>query len=439
MPTHSGGAVQQVSDPEMRAAGLTYYRPVNTSLTNQELMRQYRPFFATVARLTSALALAACTTATDPTPIASITLLPGFDSIEVGQTYSDWIVTVKDAAGVTLTGRTLSWESSNVAIATVDASTGVVTGVSAPSEAFITVSAEGKVAQSRIRVIRAILSIVVTPDSFDLPLTTTRTINAQLVGSDGVAITNRTITWSSGSPGIAVVSATGVVTAVSQGTASIFIDAGTKRKTVRVRVVAEPVSSVRLTPLGSAHIVRLTQSRQFTAECLNAAQQVLSGRTITWNSSNPLVGTVSGAGLVTGIALGTTRITATCDNSVSAFTDVTVTPIPVSSVTISPPGVSMHLNPPGPTQSQLLATAKDSAGNTLSLQGRQVVWFSNNIPVADVSALGVVTAKSIGSAQITVTVDGVTSAPVPIDVQAFFQLSSAFDTPRRRQNAVGLR
>jgi trimeric autotransporter adhesin len=423
----------------MRAAGLTYYRPVNTSLTNQELMLQYRPFFARVARLTSAVALAACTTATDPTPIATITLLPGFDSIEVGQTYSDWVLTVKDAAGVTLTGRTLTWESSNTAIATVDASTGLVTGVSAPSEAFITVSGEGKVAQSRIKVIRRIVSIVATPDSFDLPLTTTRTINVQLVGSDGVAITNRVITWSSGSPGVAVVSATGVVTAVSQGTASIFIDAGTKRATVRVRVVAEPVSSVRLTPLGSAHIVRLTQTRQFTAECLNAAQQVLSGRTIIWNSSNPLVGSVSGSGVVTAHALGTTRITATCDNSANASTDVTVTPIPVSSVTISPPGVSLSLSQPGSPQAQLLATAKDSAGNTLSLQGRQVAWFSNNIPVADVSQAGVVTGKTIGSAQITVTVDGITSAPVLVDIQAFFSLSSAFDVPRRRQNPVGLR
>jgi uncharacterized protein YjdB len=87
----------------------------------------------------------------------------------------------------------------------------------------------------------------------------------------------------------------------------------------------------------------------------------------------------------------------------------------------------------------LLATAKDSAGNTLSLQGRQVVWFSNNIPVADVSTAGVVTGKTIGSAQVTVTVDGVTSAPVQVDVASFFSVSSAFDAPRRRQNTVGLR
>ena len=404
-------------------------------------MRSIRPFLTHAFRLTSAAAIAACTTTTDPTPIATITLLPAVDSIEVGQTYSSWVVSVKDAAGVTLTGRTLTWESSNPLVATVDANTGLVTGISAPSEVFVTVTGEGKLAQSRIKVIRAILAIVATPDSFDLPMTTTRTISAQLVGSDGVAITNRTITWSSGSPAIAVVSATGVVTPVSPGTASIFIDAGTKRATVRVRVVSEPVSSVRITPLGSAHIVRLSQSRQFTAECLNAAQQVLPGRTITWNSSNPIIGSVSSSGVVTAHAVGITRITATCDNTASNFTDVTVTPIPVSSVTVTPPSLSLTFSQPGPNpQAQLLATPRDSAGNALSLQGRQVQWFSNNIPVADVSTLGVVTGRAIGSAQITVTVDGVSSAPVPVDVvPPFFSAGWSFDTARRRQNAVGLR
>jgi hypothetical protein len=109
-------------------------------------------------------------------------------------------------------------------------------------------------------------------------------------------------------------------------------------------------------------------------------------------------------------------------------------------VTVSPASLSLSLNQPGPLpQAQLLATALDSVGNTLSLQGRQVQWFSNNIPVADVSAAGVVTGRSIGSAQITVTVDGVTSAPVPVDIQAFFSVNPAFDTARRRQYAVGLR
>lgn len=400
-------------------------------------MRPHRPFLARVARLTSAVALAACTTATDPTPIATITLLPQFDSVEVGETINNWSVVTKGAAGEVLTGRTLTWESSHPTIAAIDAATGTVTGVVAGTAA-ISVRAEGKQATAPVKVLIPILSIVATPDSFDLPLTTTRTIAVQLVGPSGVAITNRTISWASSNPGVAVVSATGVVTAVSVGTTTITIQAGKKQTTVRVRVVAEPVNSVRITPQGTAHIVRVTQTKQFTAECLNAAQQVLQGRTITWNSSNPVVASVTG-GLVTANALGTTRITATCDNIVSAFTDVTVTPIPVSSVTVSPTSLSLHLNQPGPLQAQLLATARDSAGNTLSLQGRQVLWSSNNIPVADVTAAGVVTARSIGMAQITVTVDGVASAPVPVDVQAFFSLNTAYDTPRRRQGLAGLR
>ena len=426
--------------PQMCDAGLTYYRPVNPSLTNQQLMRPYRPFLARVARLTSALALAACTTSTDPTPVASITLLPGLDSIETGQTYNGWIVTLKDAGGVTLTGRQLNWISSNPNVATVDPSTGVVTAVGGPAEVLISVTAEGKTATSGLRVIHQIVSIVAQPDSFDLPMTTTRQINVQLVGAGGIAINNRLITWIAANPSIAVVSASGVVTAVSPGTASILIRAGTKEKTVRVRVVAEPVTSVRLTPLGSAHIVRITQSKQFTAECLNATQQVLPGRTIIWNSSNPLIGSVNTTGLVTAHALGTTRITATCDNSASAFTDVTVTPIPVASVSISPAALSLSLSQPGSApQAQLLATARDSAGNSLSLQGRQVTWFSNNIPVADVTTAGVVTARNIGTAQITVTVDGITSPPVQVDVTAFFSANSAFDVARRRQSAYGLR
>jgi hypothetical protein len=55
----------------------------------------------------------------------------------------------------------------------------------------------------------------------------------------------------------------------------------------------------------------------------------------------------------------------------------------------------------------------------LSLQGRQVLWSSNNLPVAGVSTLGVVQGTSIGIAQITVVVDGVSSSPVTVDVHAF--------------------
>jgi hypothetical protein len=92
-----------------------------------------------------------------------------------------------------------------------------------------------------------------------------------------------------------------------------------------------------------------------------------------------------------------------------------VTPVPVASVSITPQGLSLTQG----TSGQLQAVARDSANNVLSLQGRQVLWSSNNLPVAGVSTLGVVQGTSIGIAQITVVVDGVSSSPVTVDVHAF--------------------
>ena len=374
-------------------------------------MRSLRSFVSRAASLALTVFVASCTEATDPEPIATITLLPALDSIELGETYSDWTVTLKNGAGQTLTGRTLNWRSLNEAVATVDARSGLVTAVSSGATTIV-VSAGGKEATASLKVLLPILSIVATPDSFDLPLTTTRQVTVQLIGPNGTALTNRALAWSSENPGIAVVSTSGVVTAVSSGTTTISVTAGTKTATVRVRVIGEPVSTVRITPSQTVQILRVGQSKQLLAECLNASQQVLTGRTITWNSNNPVVASVNGSGLVTANVVGSANIQATCDNRVSAGITMQVTLVPVSSVTISPSSLTIADG----TAGQLLATARDSAGNVLSLQGRQVVWTSNNIPVAQVSSQGVVSGNSVGTAEIQVSVDGVVSNPVTVTV-----------------------
>jgi uncharacterized protein YjdB len=358
-----------------------------------------------------ALTVGSCTQPVDLVPVASIQLQPAADSIEQTETYNRWIVTLKDVQGNTLTGRTLSWSSSATSVATIDASTGQVTAV-APGTTTITAAIDGKTAQAFLRVLMPIVAIVVTPDSFDLALTTTRQLGVSLVGPQGVAITNRAITWSSSNPAVAVVSATGVVTAIGLGTASISIRAGLQEKIVRVRVIGEPVAQVRITPNQSVHIVRLGQTYQLGAQCLNAAQQVLN-RTITWNSSNPVVATVNSSGLVAGNAVGGATITATCDG-VNASVSAQVTLIPVANTTITPNGLTLVDN----TQGQLTVTARDSANNVLSLQGRNVQWTSDNIPVATVTSQGVVAGVTPGTANVQVSVDGVFSQSVTITVTA---------------------
>ena len=62
---------------------------------------------------------------------------------------------------------------------------------------------------------------------------------------------------------------------------------------------------------------------------------MLTGRVVTWGSSDPTVATVNANGLVTGVALGSATITATSEGK-SGTSAITVY-IPVASVTVAPP------------------------------------------------------------------------------------------------------
>src|SRR2546427_809117 len=79
---------------------------------------------------------------------------------------------------------------------------------------------------------------------------------------------------------------------------------------------------------------------------------------------------------------------------------ITVTSVPVASVTVSPATVSLQ---PGQTQ-QLTATPNDASGNALS--GRMVTWASGNTAVATVSGSGLVSGVAAGSTTITATSEG---------------------------------
>ena len=61
---------------------------------------------------------------------------------------------------------------------------------------------------------------------------------------------------------------------------------------------------------------------------------------MTWGSSDPTVATVNATGLVTGVAAGTATITATSEGK-SGTSTITVTKIPVGSVTVAPPTKAM--------------------------------------------------------------------------------------------------
>lgn len=70
-----------------------------------------------------------------------------------------------------------------------------------------------------------------------------------------------------------------------------------------------PVSSVRVTLAAPSLTVGGTTTA--TATVLDANGNTLTGRTVSWSSSNPAVATVSTTGMVNALAVGTATITAT--------------------------------------------------------------------------------------------------------------------------------
>src|SRR2546426_2526492 len=155
---------------------------------------------------------------------------------------------------------------------------------------------------------------------------------------------------------------------------------GGKTDNATVTVTAVPVASVVVTPAVAS--VPVGGAVQLSATTKDSVGNVLTGRQVTWASSNSAVAATSGSGLVTAVAAGVATITATSEGK-SGIATVTVTVVPVASVAVTPAVASL---PVGGTV-QLSATTKDSVGNVLT--GRAVTWASSNTPAAAVSGSGV--------------------------------------------------
>src|SRR5438093_1501743 len=169
--------------------------------------------------------------------------------------------------------------------------------------------------------------------------------------------------------------------------------------TAAIAVTTVPVAAVAVTPASAG--IQVGQTVQLTATPQDGSGSPLSGRAVTWASSNGLVVTVSGSGLVTAAAVGSAIITATSEGQ-TGTSSITVTNVPVASVAVTPGSATIQV---GQTQ-QLAATLKDASGNTLS--GRAVSWTSSNPSVASVSGSGLVTGLAAGSAVITAMSEGKT-------------------------------
>jgi len=329
-------------------------------------------------------------------PVASVTVSPASATIVNGAT-TQLSAVMKDAAGNTLSGRVVTWSTSDAAIATVNGN-GLVTATGLGS-ATITATSEGKNDTAAITVTAVpVASVTVTPATASIVVGATQQLSAVTKDAAGGTLTGRVVTWATNNAAVATVNGSGLVTAIGAGSATITATSEGKSGTAAVSVTVVPVATVAVAPATSN--LQVAGTVQLAATTKDAAGNVLSGRVVTWSTSNAGVATVSASGLVRAVAVGVATITATSEGKTGTAA-ITVTAVPVASVTVSPASTSLAI---GATQ-QLAAVTKDAAGGTLT--GRVVTWASNNNAAATVNGSGLVTAVAAGSATITATSEGI--------------------------------
>jgi uncharacterized protein YjdB len=315
-----------------------------------------------------------------------------------------------------------AWASASAPIASISG-TGLVTGASAGTSVVTYTNSNGCSATASVTVNA---NPIVSGNTVICPSTT-----SQLLGSGTAAANNA---WTSSNPAVATVSTTGLVSALSFGTAIItYTNNNGCSATSTINVsnptapTFNPVAAVCsggaiLLPIISSNgiqgtwspAINNTQTTTYTftpstGQCATTAQlsvavnpnPIISGGTSVcsggtsqltgsgtaaannaWTSANTSIASISGTGLVTGTSAGTAVVTYTNSNGCSAIASVTVNANPiVSGNTVICPN----------TTSQLIGS------------GTAAAWTSSNTAVATVSTTGLVSALSFGTAIITYT------------------------------------
>lgn len=210
-----------------------------------------------------ALVLSACSSennspapAPEPSRLATVTIAaPGL--VSDGDT-KPLTATARDQFGAVITTATVTWSSSNTAVATISTA-GVLTALREGQTELVASARVGDLSvEQRLPLTVALhpaTVIELNSDEMDIPIGSQSATAITVRGADGRVLQNRPVTYTSDNPTVADVSATGVVRALKGGTARVIAAYGSLRDTMLI-IVPTPVpnaASYRVTGVnGSA-------------------------------------------------------------------------------------------------------------------------------------------------------------------------------------------
>ena len=332
---------------------------------------------------------ATCKVTVVPTLATSIEL----DKTEISLEATETATLVATVLPELTTNKSVTWTSSNEAVATVN-NNGEVTSI-AVGEAIITVTTTDGTnlsATCKVTVVPT-LAETITLDKTEISLEATET--ATLVATVLPELTtNKSVTWTSSNEVVATVNNNGEVTAIAVGEAIITVtttDGSNLSATCKVTVVPTLATTIELDKTEIS--LEATETATLVATVL---PELTTNKSVTWTSSNEAVATVDANGVVTAIAFGEAVITATTTDgtNLSATCKVTVVPTLAETITLDKTEISIEAT----ETATLVATVLPELTTNKSVE-----WTSSNEAVATVDANGVVTAIAVGEATVTAT------------------------------------
>ncbi|HJC32643.1 MAG TPA: Ig-like domain-containing protein [Candidatus Anaerobutyricum faecale] len=271
-----------------------------------------------------------------------------------------------------------TWSSSDTNIASVDEN-GLVTATGIGTATITAITSTGKTDSVDITVSYGKELSVSEPE-----ITVGNGKTGKITPVISPANAKDTFTYTSSNTSVATVDSSGTVTGRSGGTAVITVKS-TGGLTAECTVTVTDIS------LQSTATVNINKTAKIspTTKPTDLAQK------ITWNSLDDSIVTVDDSGTITGVSPGTAKVQAVNEQGVTAVCTVTVTGY-ATDMQLDRTSIYMEL---GTTDKILTTLTPENATDTMK-------YSSSSSGVVSVDAEGVLTAKAVGSAQITVTTTG---------------------------------
>ena len=214
---------------------------------------------------------------------------------------------VRDQNGAVMASATVTWASSDAAVATVSAS-GLV-AAAANGTATITATAGSASGSATVTVAQEVSAVAVTPDTATVLEGDTLRLAATATDANGQVVTGAELAWASGDTAVAVVDASGLVTGVAVGQVQVSATAAGLTGRAELAVVTPLPTTVAVTP-DTVVLTAVGQTAQLTAEVRDQAGRVMDGVPVAWSSADTAVAVVDSAGLVSAVDSGAATITA---------------------------------------------------------------------------------------------------------------------------------